>query len=304
MRKDTYMNIDDAELKQIDSCFQVYNVILDDRHCIFKYNANMDKLNTIEDYHNLTINDYIDREILVSYLARMVGISCVTPVRAEYKGHYGILEEDYNQKGYIAYSGYEILEEYLNYLDRNHNAFVRPTDNKTAYIAEHMNNLDMIYKALDYFFRNDPDKDEYLDELFSEFVKRFAFDYITMQKDRGPGNWAVLVGQGKEPKLSMMYDNEEALIEHGDYQMKVKSMSETKVGIITSLYNNLHEDYINIFKNLVNELNEEKFLYALSRMELERGELPKKAKEQIIKSFHKHYQETKSLLCQKKKNMC
>ena len=30
----------------------------------------------------------------------------------------------------------------------------------------------------------------------------------------------------------------------------------------------------------------------------------KKAKEQIIKSFHKHYQETKELLCQKKKNMC
>ena len=96
MRRDEYTDISDAELKKIDPFFEVYNAIFNDCHCIYKYHATETKLNMIEDCNNLSINDYMDREILVSYLAKIVGISCVSPMRVKYNDYYGLLEEDYN----------------------------------------------------------------------------------------------------------------------------------------------------------------------------------------------------------------
>ena len=304
MRRDEYTDISDAELKKIDPFFEVYNAILNDCHCIYKYHATETKLNMIEDCNNLSINDYMDREILVSYLAKIVGISCVSPMRVKYNDYYGLLEEDYNKEGYLAISGYEILEAYLNHLLETRKVLLREIDSQSKYIAENLNNLVSIQKALTYYFRNEEDSEEIVNDLFSEIVRRFAFDFITLQKDRGPGNWAILVGKGKYPRMTLMYDNEEAFVEKASYQMKVNSRYETNVGIITSLFEHLHDDYINIFMEVINTLTEDKFLYALERMELERGKLPSKAKEQIIKMFHKHYLETKTLLCQRAKKKC
>lgn len=284
-----FIDISNHQLDKMDNLFEVYKYEDDGDNKVFKYNVSFDKLIFPDEADNLTPLDYMYREILISYLARYANINCVKPRFAKYNDRYGIIEENFIEDGCTKLNGADIMQEYVDHLI-SENKISLENETKEFYIISKMNTLDSIKKSLYYHFRNDEDCDEIVEELFEELVKRFAFDYVTLQTDRSLANWSILESPGKFPKLSKMYDNERAFMSNG-YDMKVLNPDENVRTMITNLCS-MGSKYFDIFTDVINHINPDILIAAIFRMELECGEIDEKVKDIVIKSFMDKYETT------------
>lgn len=282
------IDISNSQLKRLDDAFDIYFFNDNGVNKVFKYNVTKDGLYQRDDYNNLSTLEYIYREILIGYLARMAGINSVKPKLAKHNDRYGIIEENINENEYYQVSGYSIMEDYYDYLVINGN-IDRYEMSKENYINIEMNNLITIKKALIYRYYDDVNCFDYLDDIYEEIVKRFAFDYLTMQNDRTLGNWIILEYPGKSPKLSKMFDNEECFIKSQDPAMRV-TCSKDKVKDFPSLIcDNFLNNEIRAFNDVLTLLDRDSIYDAIARMELECGDIPLKIKQDLINKYQINY---------------
>ena len=155
-------------------------------------------------------SENIFSEFLIYELANKVGIDVVKPYCFSNKDKV-IVTKDFKEEGYNSIGGKDILIDYLEYLIANKLIDDNIKKISKEEVLSSMNNLSVIFNALEYHLKSKYNKidNEVLNNLMNELVKRFSFDIITMQSDRGYRNWEILENDNiKDFKLAPLFDNE------------------------------------------------------------------------------------------------
>lgn len=141
---------------------------------------------------------YYLKEKIVEMIAQNEGIETVDTKYVQFGKYYGELAVSFFKDGKKTVNGTTILNAYKNFLAKNN-----------LLIPSKPNNLETIRKALKYYFDL---KEEQLDNLMSEFLKRYMIDLLTMQNDRTTNNWEVFVDEHNNfAGITPMYDSNKSL---------------------------------------------------------------------------------------------
>lgn len=160
-------------------------------------------------------------EILSSYLAEYLNIPHAEYRIASFNGQLGVVTKSIIKGKEKLILGSEIFQEFMNrypYKEKNEiliqNKLFRylydiPEEflklnayDRKRYLFNYLNNLDCIQSII-YNFEDIDRQDK--QEIINGLVKTFLFDIITMQYDRHPNNWGIIVD--KKARFSPLFDN-------------------------------------------------------------------------------------------------
>lgn len=154
-------------------------------------------------------------ELLMEELAKMVSIPTVNSeiIKVNNKAEiYGLMSENYLVYGFEPISGKDIINNYLENLEKNgklkENLNVNSLEDISKDFFEKefsLNSLEFIWESLEYFYKNYSQKDIIIYKIMTELVERYIFAFITMQADFHLGNWEIL-DNGHTSFLAPLYD--------------------------------------------------------------------------------------------------
>lgn len=280
---------------------EINNVSIDGKNYIFKFlpRDNLFKYD-LENFYN---------DLIVSELCKKVGIESCKVYLGKYKNRYGTLVENYKTNDKAIYvNGSIILKDYLKYLEKNHlvNEYLcenicYPIKNEyRTYLINKMNNLEIIWDALNYHFINfsDSKRCEIVKKIMDELTKRYSLDYLVMQTDRHERNWEIEETLD-DAFLTPLYDNELSFC-FDSYvpELKVDINNNIKFDSELEKYLSFSSDYYKEeFVNLYNILTPEFLENTIKQLEIRMDfSFPVIYKQTVIKNYSKHYNDITSIL--------
>ena len=220
-------------------------------------------------------------ELLGEELARLIGIQTIESNLAmlnSQSAFYGILSKSYLKSDEDIYSGRQIVEDYLTYLEKvkdpltNKNSFYeyfgyqnqdimfdKISEGKLKY---YYNSLEFIWASLEYHFKERKNKKEIVEGIMQKLTKRYIFQFILMQKDYHLANWeiaesdngAYLVPQyDMDMSFSTTFTNESRNNSMRSEMPKVNDIYED----IRRFYNTSSSEFQNEFNRQINLLTED-----------------------------------------------
>ena len=135
---------------------------------------------------------------------------------AIYNGEKGVLTKNFRKKDKEYISGEELLLDYIEVLGYN------PEEVE----LEYFNNLQTIWNALEYRYRNSPNKEKIVEKLMNQLVNLFIFDIMIENFDRYCRNY--LIEEGKDDiNLAPIFDNETIGCDYNSVSLTVDEDSHT-----------------------------------------------------------------------------
>ena len=119
---------------------------------------------------------------------------------AIHKKRKGVLTKDFRKKDKKYVNGLSILEEYFK-----HNK-----SDDSDYLSMKYNNLDDIWNALEYRYKDKPNKKEIVSKLMNQLVDLLIFDILVANSDRTYNNYQIEEGED-DINLAPIFDNEGVL---------------------------------------------------------------------------------------------
>ena len=165
------------------------------------------------------LQDQLLVQILLEELAKAASISTVNSeiVNVNNQDLYGLLSLDYQTLDYEAISGADVVMEYLEYLEQNKKLeevigvkTIEELNADDSYKTFTINSLSFIWEALEFFYRNHPQKSFVIFKIMEELSKRYVFSFILMQYDYHLKNWEIL-DNGNYAFIAPLYDMDLAL---------------------------------------------------------------------------------------------
>lgn len=101
----------------------------------------------------------------------------------------GLLSKSFLKTGSIYITGKELLEEYRKSLTKEE--ILKYYGNYDFDNADTLNNLDVLWHALEYRYRNHPDKNNIVSNLMSEITDLYEFTLLTGDSDRHFNNYQI-----------------------------------------------------------------------------------------------------------------
>lgn len=207
---------------------------------------------------------------------------------------YGLISNNYKDDDYSYVSLDTILNDYYVYITNNNINY----ENIRIY---ELINLETIWQALEYRYKNINNSEEIVKNLMEELTSRFLIDILTGQNDRHEFN-VEIKEKGKDIKLANIYDNEEGLM-YDKFDMGVTMDSlKYKGDYMTSLLNeflNISESkYIDIFNSMLDKLSIDKFKAIVNdiRLQVKDLEVSDNYFDELINRYSKYYNEYKSIV--------
>ena len=146
-------------------------------------------------------------ELIVNEFLKLIGIDCLDYDVATFDGEVYVLSKYYKKYDCEYISGDEILKDFYTDVDsQEYIDVINPSEQDRKRLEFYLNNLESIWLALDYRYKNHPDKEKIVYNLMMELKKRyFLKTFLLTDVDYHPGNWEI--EEGEEIKLSPVYDN-------------------------------------------------------------------------------------------------
>lgn len=247
--------------------------------------------------------EFFYNDLIVKYICDEISLDCCDIDLINTNKKMGVIVSDYRKDGYNYINGQQILGEYLMYLEENKLieeslgiSVKYPLDeNHRLFLINQMNNLETIWDALNYRYRNDQEniKNDKIIKIMSELSKRFCLDYLVMQSDRHERNWEV-EEKGNNSSLTPLYDNETSF-EWGIINPEMRVEISGMKGINNELEKYLiySSDYFrNNFLDLFKSLTPQKIEEIITKIEIERGfQFPYIYKRNVIKHYELNYKD-------------
>lgn len=137
--------------------------------------------------------------LLASEMARSIGIKRLDFKVALYGEEIGLVSRSYNPSNKEEISIREILENYYEEVILTHQS-----DFKDEYYLEKSYNLETIWWALDYYYKDRKDKDKIVSFLMKNIVKYFIFQIIVGDPDLHYDN--IIILDNDKPTLAPYFD--------------------------------------------------------------------------------------------------
>lgn len=227
-------------------------------------------------------------ELVAAELANDYGISHVDYDLATYENSKGVISKDYKKENDKIIEGTVILSD-----------FYEKYDSADTYSEIH-NNLEDIWDALEYRYRNHKNKQEIVKDLMKKIVDIFVFDIITCQSDRHSLNWGIIENEDNVDILPL-FDNERILMTQGSGAMV--SLTTDSDGFV-SLFDNMKEfnhissdEFNSLIKEKLSIVSEENLNSIFERISNKTEyPMPDSYKEYYLMQFKNHRRNIENIL--------
>ena len=291
-RIDGYLVIDEYERVVSDKDDDHYWVYIDGEEYYFKPTV-------------FCSGNYAYNELLGYHAAKFLGLGACFCDLAVLNGEKGIISKSLVNDKVRLVSGSEILGDYLalNFdvvkdmgIDKKIANVVYEyglSGNMKYFSAMYVNNLEIIWQALEYRYKDKID----INEVMHQFVLMFIFTIIFGDADKNPGNWFI-IEDGDNISLSYLFDSADIFIGYeAGYDPKKMTMclstnfKDYEVNLEETLkrfFKTSSREYYNLFVTMFNKvlLN---FLGILDEIEKQIGvTIPLYDRNRLISNFNKN----------------
>lgn len=207
---------------------------------------------------------------------------------------YGLISNNYKEDDYSYISLDTILNDYYVYITNNNINY----ENIRIY---ELVNLETIWQALEYRYRNTNNSEEIVKKLMEELTSRFLIDILTGQNDRHEFNIEIKE-KGNDIKLANIYDNEEGLMydkfDMGVTMDSLKYKGDYMTSLLNEFFNISESKYIDIFNSMLDKLSIDKFKLIVNDIKLQVKDLEVSDNyfDELINRYSKYYNEYKNIV--------
>ena len=247
VRKEGFIDLDSLLKKSgidVDSIDNLEVLRIDNKMYFFK-----------ESFFTYPYTELLGEELLNDY-----GLPSVFNDLAVFKDNKGVISRNSHEEGYSYISARTIFWDYIEYLD----------EEKKYSITPEYNNLEFLWNALDYRYKDRKNGKEIVSKLMEQLVDLFIFDLITFQGDRNSGNYEIKEGV-ESVELAPIYDNEAILHStFGEDKIRLVVDEDTNYDIYNELekfINYSDSSYINKIKDKLWIIDEENLNKKFKRIE-------------------------------------
>ena len=206
---------------------------------------------------------------------------------------YGLISNNYKEDDYSYISLDTILNDYYVYITNNNINY----ENIRIY---ELVNLETIWQALEYRYRNTNNSEEIVKSLMEELTSRFLIDILTGQNDRHEFNIEIKE-KGNDIKLADIYDNEEGLMydkfDMGVTMDSLKYKGDYMTSLLNEFFNISESKYIDIFNSMLDKLSIDKFKTIVNNIKstVKDLEVSDNYFNELIDKYSKYYNEYKNI---------
>jgi len=231
-------------------------------------------------------------ELVAEELAKDYGLFCVSYDLASLNGIKGVISKNYKKKN----ANYILADDILSYCFNSYH------NGKCLSIDEY-NNLDSIWTALDYYYRDKKNKIAITHNLMSQIVDIFLFDIITCQPDRHTRNWEIMEKEDSI-NISPLYDNERILKYREEDAIISISISESEDENLWEALKKFQHLSSDEFNNLIEKrlwiISEENLMSVFERIEKKTNHsMPEKCKNFYLDGYKKHKEKIEEIVYNK-----
>ena len=207
---------------------------------------------------------------------------------------YGLISNNYKEDDYSYISLDTILNDYYVYITNNNINY----ENIRIY---ELVNLETIWQALEYRYRNTNNSEEIVKKLMEELTSRFLIDILTGQNDRHEFNIEIKE-KGNDIKLANIYDNEEGLMydkfDMGVTMDSLKYKGDYMTSLLNEFFNISESKYIDIFNSMLDKLSIDKFKTIVNNIKstVKDLEVSDNYFNELIDKYSKYYNEYKNIV--------
>lgn len=207
---------------------------------------------------------------------------------------YGLISNNYKDDNYSYISLDTILNDYYVYITNNNINYEK------IRIYE-LVNLETIWQALEYRYRNMDNSKEIVKKLMEELVSRLLIDILTGQNDRYEFNIEIKE-KDSDIKLANIYGNEEGLMydkfDMGVTMDSLKYKGDYMTSLLNKFFNISESKYIDIFNLMLDKLNIDKFKLIVNdiKLQVKDLEIPDGYFNELISRYSKYYNEYKNIV--------
>lgn len=246
---------------------------------IFSFNYQSDTYFYKYNFMNMPYNELVAEELAKDY-----GLDYVHYDLAILFTNRGVLSKNYKKENVNYISGTEIL---LNFYKNNRNTY-------------QANNLEGIWDALEYRYRNHLNKRKIIKKLMQKIVNIYIFDILLRQSDRHSDNWQIMESEDIID-IAPLYDNERILYAFdGTNYVSIKSDDLPYDNLWYSIKNFQtisSEEYKNIIQKKLWIISEENLYKVFERIERKTGyPMPTHIKKYYITQYEKHRRKIEEVL--------
>lgn len=207
---------------------------------------------------------------------------------------YGLISNNYKDDNYSYISLDTILNDYYVYITNNNINYEK------IRIYE-LVNLETIWQALEYRYRNIDNSKEIVKKLMEELVSRLLIDILTGQNDRYEFNIEIKE-KDSDIKLANIYGNEEGLMydkfDMGVTMDSLKYKGDYMTSLLNEFFNISESKYIDIFNLMLDKLSIDKFKLIVNdiKSNVKDLEIPDGYFNELISRYSKYYNEYKNIV--------
>lgn len=225
-------------------------------------------------------------ELVADELAKDFGIPCVDYDLATLgRTTKGVISKNFRLENVQYISGNELFTNVWN-----------------KYHVSTSNNLEDIWNAFEYRYRNLPNKREIIAKLTNKIVNIYLFDIITGQGDRHEGNWEIMEYENNLD-IAPLYDNERILM-NSSKNIEVCLITENsdvdyeKIDKSIKRFQKVSgEEFTNIIKEKLWIISEENLNKVFGRIEAKTGyPMPDEEKEFYLNGYQEHKRKLEEIL--------
>ncbi len=243
------------------------------------------------------------RSIIIEEMAKQAGIDVVHTTLATLGYYKGELIEDYRKENCTYIPGYKILFEYFEtHKNKEELQDLVPTYlrkdklNETEWteLLKRLNNLETIWNALTFYYRKNPNNQEIVYKLTKDLANRFAFDFLTLQRDRHSGNWEIEENiDNNEINLTPLFDSNQSFL-FSSFNLFFRVSDSYR---LTEIYEQLEyyltyssNDFTNYFYSIYEKFTPTMLEQIIIDIEQKiNAKIPTETRIEIIASYKEHY---------------
>lgn len=246
-------------------------------------------------------------ELINEELIKLINLETAHYDLAKFDNYYGVITYDFKKENYKYIHLFSILLKYYKDIILNSNKLL----NKGYKEVDKFNNLIDIKSALEYYFKDNKNKNVIVSKLMIDIVKLFSFDLLMNQTDRHSANYGIFINNDtKEVLLAPVFDYGESLNKNSKYYNSIVTDSnyflnenKSKKYIIESFIQKFPKEYTDIFYEILNIININTLNNAIKNVEYRcQTTIPKNIKEDIFDSFADNYIEIVNTIENSKNN--
>lgn len=263
--KDNITSFDEKELNIINYKGACNNKIN------FSFNYDKEEYFYKYKYNSIAYNELVAGELLEDF-----DLPHIEYDLAIFNGCKGVISKNYKDNNFKYISGEDILNKF--WID-------------DLYVEQH-NNLDDIWDALEYRYRNHQNKREIISNLMNKIVKLYIFDIIACQSDRHSLNWEIMENDNNID-LAPIYDNEKILSTSGRNSFISLTTEQYFNEIIFKSIENFQkvsaENYVELLKQNLCLISDENLNSIFERIENKTGyPMPDNYKKYYLSEYQSH----------------